>query len=63
MRFFCFQVVEHYLKTGYKSSSIADHNAVKAMLAGWLEQQVMVVCVHSPDEKGSPLPPLPSVHC
>ena len=40
MRFFCFQVIEHYLKTGYKASTIADHNAIKTLLLGWLELQV-----------------------
>ena len=55
MRFFCFQVIEHYLKTGYKGSTIADHNAIKTLLLGWLELQVkfVIVCIwnHLMDRK------------
>ena len=46
MRFFCFQVIEHYLKTAYKTSSTADHNAIKALLAQWLKHQVNGVLRH-----------------
>ena len=46
VRFFCFQVVEHYLKTGYTSSTLEDHNAIKALLLGWLEMQVSVLFLH-----------------
>ena len=53
MRFFCFQVIEYYLKTGYKTSSVADHNSIKTFLLGWLQLQVCYpqCCVKQSFEK------------
>ena len=40
IKFFCFQVVEHYLKTRYVRSGPAEQQAVQSFLMTWFQRQV-----------------------
>ena len=40
MKFFCLQVVEFYLKTGYHQASAENQQFVKVFLSRLLQQQV-----------------------
>ena len=41
VRFFCFQVMEHYVKTRYMHDSMLEHHQVKNTLMTWLQLQVL----------------------
>ncbi|XP_074646295.1 exportin-T-like [Tubulanus polymorphus] len=39
VRFFCFQVIEHFIKTRYNSSTMAERELLKSFLMGWIQFQ------------------------
>jgi len=42
LRFFCFQVVEHYIKNHYNNENLADQQRVREFLSCWIQLQVSV---------------------
>jgi hypothetical protein len=42
LRFFCFQVVEHYIKNHYNNENLADQQRVREFLSCWIQLQVRV---------------------
>lgn len=40
IKFFCFQVIEHFLKRDYINASLGDREMVKSLLLTWLQMQV-----------------------
>lgn len=46
-KFFCFQVLEHHIKTRHSSSSLVDQHTVREILLSWLRNQS---CAESDDK-------------
>ena len=46
MKFFCLQVVEFYLKTGYHQASAENQQFVKLFLSRLLQQQVLALYIY-----------------
>lgn len=42
IKFFCLQVIEHYLKTNYATASPADQQLLRSFLVSYLRKQVSV---------------------
>jgi hypothetical protein len=43
LKFFCFQVVEHYIKNRYNSENLADRQRVREFLSCWIQLQVSII--------------------